>query len=223
MSASQESLRGDTQKYREWLEQRKSGIGGSDAAAVLGLNPYKTNVQLWEEKVGLREIEDISHKPYVQYGLQAEEHLRALFALDYPQYSVSHEEYEIIRHSEYPFLFATLDGKLVEYETGRKGFLEVKTANILTSRHREKWDNRIPDNYYTQCLHYFFVTEAEFCVLKAHLITEYGEDKRTVTRHYFMERRDVEEDIEYLKEKEIAFWKDYVLPKKQPPLILPAL
>ena len=36
----------------EWLEARKNGIGGSDAATILGLNPYKTTIELWEEKTG---------------------------------------------------------------------------------------------------------------------------------------------------------------------------
>ena len=43
----------------EWLEARKNGIGGSDAATILGLNPYKTTIELWEEKTGKREAEDI--------------------------------------------------------------------------------------------------------------------------------------------------------------------
>ena len=51
----------------EWLAFRKTGLGGSDAAAILGLSPFKTNVEVWEEKVGLREPEDISDKPEETY------------------------------------------------------------------------------------------------------------------------------------------------------------
>ena len=50
----------------QWLEERKKGIGGSDAATIMGLNPYKTNVDLWEEKTGRKDAEDISDKSYVQ-------------------------------------------------------------------------------------------------------------------------------------------------------------
>ena len=50
----------------EWLEARKDGLGASDAAALLGLSPWKTNVQLWEEKCGLVIPEDIGDKPYVR-------------------------------------------------------------------------------------------------------------------------------------------------------------
>ena len=36
----------------EWLKERTKGIGGSDVSTILGLNPYKTPLQLWEEKTG---------------------------------------------------------------------------------------------------------------------------------------------------------------------------
>ena len=57
-------------KYRfnsreEWLQARKNHIGGSDASACVGMNPYKDNVQLWEEKKGLIIPEDISERDYV--------------------------------------------------------------------------------------------------------------------------------------------------------------
>ena len=58
-------------KSREqWLQERKKGIGGSDAAVVIGKSKWKNNVQLWEEKTGRIETPDISDKPYVQYGIQ---------------------------------------------------------------------------------------------------------------------------------------------------------
>ena len=45
---------------KQWLEERKAGIGASDAAAIIGMNPWKTNIQLWQEKTGEVEPEDIS-------------------------------------------------------------------------------------------------------------------------------------------------------------------
>ena len=60
------------QNHAAWLEARSHYIGGSDAAAVLGLNPYKSNLELWQEKTGLVVPEDISEKPYVKYGHAAE-------------------------------------------------------------------------------------------------------------------------------------------------------
>jgi predicted phage-related endonuclease len=68
----------------DWLKHRTK-IGGSDASAILGKNPYKTNVELWKDKAFHLMPEDISDKPYVKYGIQAEPHLRALFSLDFPE------------------------------------------------------------------------------------------------------------------------------------------
>ena len=50
---------------KEWLKGRKGHIGGSDASACVGMNPYKDNVQLWEEKMGLTFPEDIADRDYV--------------------------------------------------------------------------------------------------------------------------------------------------------------
>ena len=77
---------------QDWLAARQGRIGGSDAAAILGLNPYKTDMQMWEEKTGRRTAPDISDLPYVKYGTEAEEPLRELFKLDFPEYKVLYEE-----------------------------------------------------------------------------------------------------------------------------------
>ena len=33
----------------EWLQLRRNGIGGSDASVIMGKNPYRSILQLWEE------------------------------------------------------------------------------------------------------------------------------------------------------------------------------
>ena len=204
----------------EWLRSR-TRIGGSDAAAVIGLNPYKSNVDLWKEKTGQVIPEDISDRPYVQYGTNAEKYLRELFALDYPQYKVDYVENNMFLNENYPFAHASLDGWLTDQD-GRKGVLEIKTTNILQSMQKEKWKGQIPDNYYIQVLHNMLVTEFEFAVLKAQLKYEYGGDIVLHTRHYFIERAEVEEDLQFLAGKEAAFWKN-VTEKRQPALILPEI
>ena len=55
----------------EWLKHRMNYLGGSEASAVIGQNPYVDNVKLWQIKTGQLESEDISDKPYVQYGIAA--------------------------------------------------------------------------------------------------------------------------------------------------------
>ena len=214
----------------EWMKARKNHIGGSDASACVGMNPYKDNVQLWEEKMGLVIPEDISEKPYVKYGTEAEMHLRALFAMDYPQYEVHYDENNMFINSDYPWMHASLDGELVEKvlpEDGteviiRRGILEIKTTNILQSMQKEKWNDRIPDNYYIQILHYLAVTDWDFAILKAQLKSEWNGEVRLTTRHYLIERKEVQEDIDYLIEAERRLW-NCVETGTRPNLILPTI
>lgn len=206
----------------QWLQERKKGIGGSDAATILGKNPYKNNIELWEEKTGKREAVDISKKDYVEYGTKAEDLLRELFKLDFPKYEVRHDENTIIKHPKYPFLFASLDGVLVDKETGEMGILEIKTTEILRSMQWEKWKDKVPDNYFCQVLHYLNVTGYSFVILKAQLKYEYKDEGiRLDTRHYLIKREDVEDSIKILEEKEIEFWTKYVETDIRPPLVLP--
>lgn len=204
----------------EWLVNRK-GIGGSDASAILGLNPYKTNQELWMEKKGQMSPVDISDKSYVKYGNDAEPLLRALFALDYPEYKVEYYDNNMIINKKYPWAHASLDGELIDSD-GRRGILEIKTTNILQSMQWEKWDNRIPDNYYIQILHYLLVTEYDFVVLKAQLRRVRDGEVRLTTKHYHIEREEVLSDIKMLKEEEEAFWHSLQRGQK-PGLLLPEI
>ena len=200
------------------------GIGGSDASAVLGLNPYMSNIDLWEIKTGRKIPKDISNVSYVKYGNEAEAPLRELFKLDFPQYEVEHKENTVVVHPEHDFLRCSLDGKLIDRDTGEVGVLEVKTTDILSSMHQEKWENdRIPDNYYIQVIHCMMVIGASFAILKAQLKTRYKDEVRLNIRHYRIDinEGDVKQDIEDLKRKEIKFWNEYVLKDKQPPRELP--
>lgn len=204
-----------------WLDARKNHIGGSDAAACVGMNPYKNNVQLWEEKMGMVLPEDISEKEYVQYGTEAEKYLRELFALDFPEYQVLYDENNMFLNPDFPWMHASLDGELVD-QRGRHGILEIKTTNILQSMQREKWNDRIPDNYYCQILHYLAVTECDFAVLKARLKSEWNGELIIREKHYFIERSEVEEDIKMLVEAERRFW-ECIKSGRRPDLILPVI
>ncbi len=189
----------------EWLQARGKRIGGSEASAVVGLNPYMSNTDLWSIKTGRREAEDISDKPYVRYGHDAEPLLRELFKLDFPDYKVGYRDNNLFLNSKYPWAHASLDGWLQDPE-GRTGILEIKTTEILQSMQKEKWKDRIPDNYYLQVLHYMMVMEADFACLKAQLKYDYDGDIYLQIRHYWIERQDVENDIRILSEKEEEFW-----------------
>lgn len=206
----------------EWLTERLSGIGASDAAAVIGASPYKTNTALWEEKTGRRQPEDISDKPYVKYGNDAEALLRALFALDFPQYTVTYDQFGMIRNNpDAPFAFATLDGEL--NDGWRNGVLEIKTAEIQNASQWAKWDNKVPQNYYIQVIHQLMATGYSFAILKAQIkYTDKNGEKQAAVRHYRIERADVEADIKYLLQMETEFWK-CVREGRRPNQILPPL
>lgn len=206
--------------FDEWLNARH-GIGGSDASAVLGMSPYKTNVELWEEKRNIRTPYDISDKDYVKYGHDAEPLIRGLFTLDHPEYDVEYYDNNMIRNEKYPWSHASLDGELTDQD-GRRGILEIKTTNILNPMQRQNWDRRIPDNYYIQVVHYLLVTEYDFVELRAQLKSKWKGEITLSTRDYHIERSEVLEDIEMLKEEEEQFWHK-VLKRQRPYLILPEI
>lgn len=213
----------------EWHRARLQGIGGSEAAAIIGRSPWCSNVELWKRKTGRAQAPDISDRAAVKYGHDAEPLIRQLFALDYAdKYETWYGgAFDMVRHPEHPFIFATLDGRLVERSTGRQGVLEIKTTSIVRSMQKEKWwkDGQpcIPDNYYCQLLWQMIASGFDFAVLHAQLKYDYGEDIRSERRTYFVDRVDVEDDLQYLKGEGVKFWTEYVEKDRQPPLILPEI
>ena len=203
-----------------WLKARKQYIGGSDVACILGLNPWKTNVQLWREKKGLVLPADLSDNEAVIYGTKAEEHIRALYQLEHPQYEVVYAENNSWHNSKYPFAAASLDGWLLDRENKRKGIWECKTATITSSQQANKWkDGLIPDNYYCQVLYYLGVTEWDFVELRARLRYEFPEKVFITERDYHIERSEVEDDISMIMEATAKFHKS-LKENKEPSLIL---
>lgn len=205
----------------EWLLARGRRIGGSEAAAVVGLNPYMSNTDLWNIKTGRREAEDISDRPFVKYGHNAEPLLRELFRLDFPQFKLWYVDNNLFLNSRFPFAHASLDGWLQDPD-GRTGILEIKTTEILQSMQKEKWKDRIPDNYYLQVLHYMMVMEADFACLKAQLKYDFSGDIFIQTRHYWIERAEVEDDIRFLEAREREFW-EHIRTGRPPATLLPVI
>lgn len=203
----------------EWLSKRARRIGGSDAAAVIGKNPYMTNERLWEIKTGRREQADISDVEAVMYGANAEEYLRELFRLDFPEYEVEYFPNNMFTNPEMPWAHASLDGWL--QKDSRKGILEIKTAFINSKLQSDLWKDQIPDYYYCQVLHYLLVTGFDFAILKAQLKYQIGDELPFMqTRHYMIERKDVALDMIYLREAEKDFWWN-IIEDVRPATILP--
>lgn len=210
----------DPETRADWLACRKRGIGGSDAACVVGMNRYKTNVQLWEEKTGHSCAEDISDKPAVAFGVAAESVLRNLFQVEHPEFQVTYHPYRMYAEDKHSWLYATLDGELTGDDG--KGILEIKTCTIQNAAQWETWENRLPQNYYVQVLHQLLATGWDFVYLYAYLRYHSGGVPRKQIREYFVNRADVLDDLAWLLEKEEIFW-ELVQAEMKPALILPEI
>ena len=134
----------------EWVQSRKESIGGSDAASLLGLNPYSSPYALWAEKTGAIEPEDISEKEAVRLGVFLEPYVAQRFT-EVTGKKVRRENY-ILKNSDYPWAHANVDRLVI----GEKAGLECKTTSALNLKKFK--GGEYPANYYCQCMHYMAVT-----------------------------------------------------------------
>jgi len=133
---------------KDWLEKRKQGLGGSDAAPALGLSPWKTPYQLYLEKRG--EIEGQGDNERMFWGRTLEQPIRQHYS-DLTGRTVIVPS-ELLVSPKYPFMIANPDG----IADGR--VVEVKTAGSDTGW-GDPGTDEIPDHYALQCQHYMIVTE----------------------------------------------------------------
>lgn len=203
----------------EWLDYRIRGVGGSDSSCVLGLNPYKTNVELYLEKIRDRaDIQADNRNSAMQYGTDAEDPLRRLFALSYPQYEVQFKDNCIVQSKELEFMIYSPDGFLLEKETGLRGIYEGKTTDILSSMQKESWKDKVPQNYFVQILHGLAITNYDFAIINVEFRFRKSDGTQEFVRKiYRFNRVDFEEDIKYLKSELSTFWK-HVQQRTQPNL-----
>ena len=202
----------------EWYSFRRTGIGGSDAGAIIGKSHFKTNIDVWEEKMGKKAPDDISDKDVVKYGKAAEEWLIKIFELDYPEYKVEVNKNIVYRRG---FMFASLDAELTDKQ-GRRGILEIKTNEIFSGISLDKWDRQVPENYYAQIIHYLIVTGYDFAILKAQIKGKGANGEiEHITRHYKYFRKDIMSDMKYVYEQEYKFWQS-VKAGKRPPRLFPS-
>ena len=208
----------DPKTREEWLTARQAGLGGSDAACIVDMNPWKSARQLFKEKTGMETPSDISGKPVVQFGKNAERHIRELFLLEHPELTCEYHEFRMYANDRYPYIYATLDGELAKEK--RRGILEIKTTTIHSSQKWQSWNGRIPQNYYVQILHQFLACEwAEFAVLYAYIrLPEHA----AKLQEYWIERREVQADMHYLLTQEVKFWYN-IQNGEMPPDILPEI
>ena len=198
----------------DWLAGRGQGIGGSEAAAAIGMSPWMTPIDLWKLKTGQTAPKDLSGNAAVEQGVKWEPVLRSLFEQTHEQYRVMHYPFDILYQSDRPWLFATLDGELIDMETGHMGILEIKTATPSGKAGWSEWaDGKMKPSYYVQCLHQLLATGYSFVRLFACL---FSMDGSYTIKEYEIERPDVQEDMNWLLDEETKFW-GYTQRHEMPP------
>lgn len=137
-----------TANHEEWQKLRSQYIGGSDAAAVVGMNPFASPYSLWAEKTG--KVPGFAGNLATEVGTYLEEFVAQKFA---------HETGKKVRkcnqsflNSEYPFAIANIDREIVGEDAG----LEIKTTDSLNLKKFK--GGEYPANYYCQMVHYLAVT-----------------------------------------------------------------
>lgn len=149
------------QNTQEWLEMRKTKVGASDCPIILGMSPWKTPYQLWEEKLGLKELPSMS--PAMRRGHDLEEEARR----KYEQYTGNIVMPEVVLHKDLKWMMASLDG----ISMSKDCIVEIKCPG--KKDHDLAAQGKIPDKYYPQLqhqlevsglshMHYFSYNEQDF-------------------------------------------------------------
>ena len=132
----------------EWLKLRKQGIGGSDAGAICGLNPYSSPMKVFWDKT-TDEVEEQDNEA-IRIGHDLEQYVAERF-MEATGLKVRRSNY-MYRSKEHPYMIADVDRLVIGEDAG----LECKTASAYNA---DKWaDGNIPLHYAMQCYHYMAVT-----------------------------------------------------------------
>lgn len=181
-----------------WINSRVGSIGGSDAAAIVGLSKWATPYTVWADKLEMTPPAEDNEA--MRQGRDLEQYVaeRWMEATG----KKCRRRTGIFKNDKYPFAHANID----RFVVGENAGLECKTTSILNLKSFK--DGDYPDNYYAQCVHYMAVTGADRWHL-AVLVLNKG------FYHYVIERN--EDEIKALMEAEKSFW-GYVQSKEAPPV-----
>ena len=184
-------------KRNEWLNLRKTGLGGSDSGAVCGLNPYSSPLQVFYDKTS-EEVQDKDSESMRQ-GRDLEEYVARRF-MEETGKKVRRSNF-MYRSEEHPFMLADVDRLVVGEDAG----LECKTANAYNA---DKWkDGKIPAHYMIQCYHYMAVTGKKNWYIAVVIL---GQEFKYAKISWD------EETIQNLITVEENFWKNHILTGKAP-------
>lgn len=212
MSISMTSTRNMDRK--EWLEARRSGIGGSDAAALVGMNPWATPWTVWADKMGLSA--DKEQTEPIRLGHDLEPYVAERFT-ERSGLKVRRLN-SMLRNPIYPFALANIDYKIVANNQG----LECKTTSSWHTK--EYKGGTFPDRYYAQCVHYLAVTGWDVWYLAVLVLGE-GFHIYRMTRYPDSSCPEWcegsiyvdDEEIWSLMDTEADFWNNHVETKLPPP------
>lgn len=186
--------------HEEWLAIRKQYIGGSDAGAVIGMNPWRSAYTLWAEKTG--KLPEFEGSVATKVGSFLEEFVAQMFEEETGK--KVRRKNRVLVNDVYPFACANIDRKVV----GEKAFLEIKTTNSFGIM-KQLRGTEFPEAYYAQCVHYLAVTGLDKAYL-AVLVLGTPKDFKV----YELERDEAE--IAALMKAEEEFWYECVLADKAP-------
>lgn len=153
---------------QDWQDYRRKqrGLGGSDVATILGLNPWKSAFTLWLEKTGQIEPPEVKNE-YVEWGNLLEPVIREKFARE-TGFEVRENPY-VLQHDEFEFMVANIDGECFDPEMGEWGVLEIKTTS---ERNKDEWIDGPPNHYHLQIQHYMATMEYNYayvaCLIGGH-------------------------------------------------------
>jgi putative phage-type endonuclease len=180
------------------IEQRFSYLTGSDTGTICGVNPWATPVELWQYKTRRAIAKDVSDKPAVIAGNMLEDAVTKWFEIETGKEVVKDDKFYV--HRDIPFLGGNIDGFIV----GENAILECKTTQS-----DKGWgagylqgDNKIPDSYLCQVIHYLAVTNREMAYV-AVLI-------RGIDFRWFRYERNYELEDAVIN-KQIKFWNDHII------------
>ncbi len=141
-----------------WRADRKWSLGGSDAAAILGMSKWRGPLSTYVDKTTPYKPETEPAPILFRVGHALEPMMIEL--LQERGYKARAERpYTITRHKLYPYLHATLDGRVTK--DGRRGIIELKTAQHSKAA---EWAEGVPPYYYAQCQHNMIVASASWAI-----------------------------------------------------------
>lgn len=181
----------------EWIKLRRQGIGGSDAAAILGLSQYSSAYQIYCDKTGLLTEEEDNEA--MRQGRDLEQYVADRF--EEAAGKKARRCNFILINEQYPFMLGNIDRMI----TGEDAGLECKTTSALNKSDFENGD--VPASYYVQCMHYMALTGKQKWYL-AVLVLNRG--------FYWFEIPRNEEEIRALISAEKDFWENHVLARREP-------